>query len=171
MSRKIKLKRIFISWDFFGAAIFASIYGYLVNSDISADIVKNITALAVTTLSIIFSVYFAALAVLITSVDNEFKKFLQSFNAYTELIWSFKFTFLLIFLALTFSIILYVTSLFEMEKNIPGVYPLGIMVPYIFITIYSLFCTVSSSLDAIKYAEYRTKHALITKQVENNEDK
>lgn len=171
MIAKIKLKRILISWDFIGAVMCAALYALLVKSDTSAEILKDVTALAVSTLSIIFSVYFAALAVLITSVDNEFVKFLQRFNAYSQLIWSFRYTFLIIFLALIFSITLYVTTLFETSKEVQGIYPLQIVIPYVFITTYSLFCTVSSSVDAIIYAEYRSKFALATKQVDVKEDK
>lgn len=163
MGLKTKLKTIFMAWDFLAALVGASIYGFLVNMPASAEIVKEITVLAVSTLSIIFSVYFAALAVLITSVDNDFVKFLQQFGAYSDLIWSFKFTFLVIFIGLLFSIVLYVTTLFEIPKPIPGVYPLKIMFPYTFITIYALFCTVSASIDAIKYAEYRTKFLVVLK--------
>jgi hypothetical protein len=167
MSLKTKLKRIFIAWDLFAAIICAVLYVFLLTTPVTAEIIKEITALVVSTLSIIFSVFFAALAVLITSGDNEFVKFLQKFGAYSEIIWSYKFTLLVIFIALLFSIILYITALFEIPKRVPGVYPLIIMTPYVFLTIYALFCTMSSAIDAIKYAEYRTKY-LIAVNKEND---
>jgi len=161
MSLKTKLRRIFLSLDFILALGGAVLFAILMIGPASASTVKEISSLAVTTLSIIFSVFFAALAVLITSGDNEFVKFLQKFNGYTEIIWSFKFTFFVIFVALLFSIVLYVTTLFELAKQIPGVYPWFILSPYVFFSLYALFGTVLSTVDAIRYAEYRTKFLMV----------
>lgn len=168
MSLKIRLKRFIFSWDL-AAALFSSVlFALLVTQPVSAEIVRDITLLAVSTLSIIFSVFFAALAVLITSGDNEFVKFLQKFGAYTEIVWSYKFTVIVIFVALLFSIVLYVTALFEIPKKIPGVYPVIIVATYIFSAIYALFCTISSAIDAIMYSEYRTKFLMANKKKEIN---
>lgn len=161
MKQRIKIKRILLSADFFAALICAVGFAILMKTPASADIVKELTSLAITTLSILFSVFFAAMAVLITSGDNEFVKFLQTHNWFTEIVWSFKWTFYAIFTALVFSIVLYVTTLFELAKQIPGIYPYFILAPYVFFTLYSLFGTVLSTLDAIKYSEYRTKYIMI----------
>lgn len=163
-SLKNRLKRIFIAPDFILAFIGAALFAFLMIGPASAETVKEISSLAVTTLSIIFSVFFAALAVLITSADNEFVIFLEKNNWYTEIVWSFKFTFLIIFIALLFSIIMYVSALFELAKLIPGVYPWFILFPYAFVSLYALFGTVLSTVDAIKYAERRTKFLLVTNQ-------
>lgn len=171
MSLKTRLKRVFFSLDFVLAMGGAILFAILMVEPASSDTVKEISSLAVTTLSIIFSVFFAALAVLITSADNEFVKFLERFNGYTEIIWSFKFTFFVIFIALLFSIVLYVTTLFELAKQIPGVYPWFILFPYVFFSLYALFGTVLSTVDAIKYAEYRTKFLLVSSKKEEKKEK
>lgn len=162
MNKNNRVKIIFLSWDTIIAIIASIIYGLLANKTVSAIIVKEISLIAISTLSIIFSVFFAALAVLITAGDNDFVIFLQKSDTYANIIWFYKYTLLVIFVSLVFSIILYFISLFETQKNLPGVFPCLVMIFYVFLTSYSLLCTLGAAINAIKYAEYRTRylHAL-----------
>ncbi len=171
MNIRTKIKRFLLAPDFCIAFIGAIFFALFANGPISSDLVKEITSTAITILSIIFSVFFAALAVMITSGDNEFINFLQRFGAYTQIVWSFKVTFFALLIALLSSLILYLTSIFQLSKPISGVYPWFFTTPYIFLTFYALLSTAAASVDAIKYAEYRTKYLLAIEQMKNNSSK
>jgi hypothetical protein len=160
---KNALKSIFISWDFF-VAIFVAIALYLfLPSLIPAKIVKPIYEVSISVLSVIFSVFFAALAVLITAGDNEFVRFLAEEGLYKRIIFTFKVTLNLLFIALLFSIGSFITILPYTETDAQFVYAKGMVVLFAFITLYALLASINSTMDAIKYAEFRAAYLEITK--------
>lgn len=136
----------------------------VVRQCMSLDLAKEILGVSISTLAIVFSVFFAALAVLITAGDNEFVRFLQEDGSYTEIIWTFKFSLLILFFALIVSIVLFVVVLSYGDLGQTFYFPRWMLAIFVFITVYALFVAASSSLDAIKYAEYRAKYLEITRQ-------
>jgi hypothetical protein len=157
MKIRQKAKSIVISWDF--ALAFLSIFLMIlvVPSAIPAQVAKEIYATSLATLAIIFSVFFAALTVLITSGDNEFVKFLEEDGSFSQIVWSFKFTLLVLFVALVLSIGLFIFVLAKEAQGTIELHPGAITVAFAGFSFYALFSTLNSSLDAIKYAEFRVK--------------
>jgi len=119
-------------------------------------------------LAIIFSVFFAALAILITSGDNEFVRFLQSEGFYKKIIFTFKYTLILLFIGFILAISLFIGILPYALSTTVYIYPKLNFLVFTFIAIYSLFATANSSLDAIKYAEFRARFLEIIKEEPEN---
>lgn len=153
----------------FWAAIAISIAVYFaLPSKTEIDFVISIFELGVQVLSIVFSVYFAALAVIITAGDNKFVSYLQRLGVYSNLIWSFKVTLFLLFCALIISMILYVSVLpFSGQPIKDAYFPNWGFALYAFFTLWSLFGAATATLASISYAEYRVK--FITNQKENED--
>lgn len=163
MKSSTKLKRIVISWDFIIAVFICVLLLFVLPGQISLPIIKNIFEMGISVLAIVFSVFFAALAVLITAGDNEFVRFLQEDNSYSQIVWSFKFTILSLFFALITSIVLFVGVLPFVDAALSYTFPkLGVIL-YAFVAIYSLCAAANCTLDAIRYAEVRARFLQITK--------
>lgn len=160
---KYALKSIFISWDFIVAIVVAIALYFLLPSLVPAKIVKPIYEVSISVLSVIFSVFFAALAVLITAGDNEFVRFLEEEGLYKKIIFTFKVTLILLFIAMLFSIVSFVTILPYTETDIKFMYSKEMIVLFSFFTLYALFASINSTMDAIKYAEYRAAYLELTK--------
>lgn len=160
---KQALKSIFFSWDFLLAIAIAIALYFFLPLLIPAKIVKPIYEVSISVLSVIFSVFFAALAVLITAGDNEFVRFLEEDGSYKKIIFTFKVTLILLFIALLFSIFSFVTILPFTETDIEFVYPKIMVVLFAFIVLYALLASISSTIDAIKYAEFRARYLEVTK--------
>lgn len=160
---KHALKSIFISWDFIVAIVVAIALYFLLPSLVPAKIVKPIYEVSISVLSVIFSVFFAALAVLITAGDNEFVRFLEEEGLYKKIIFTFKVTLILLFIAMLFSIVSFVTILPYTETDIKFMYSKEMIVLFSFFTLYALFASINSTMDAIKYAEYRAAYLELTK--------
>ncbi len=164
---KYALKSIFISWDFLVAISVAIALYLFLPPLLPAKIVKPIYEISVSVLSVVFSVFsvfFAALAVLITAGDNEFVRFLEEDGLYMKIIFTFKVTLIALFVALLFSIFSFVTILPYTETDLLFVYSKEMVVVFSFSTLYALFASVNSTMDAIKYAEFRASFLRITKK-------
>lgn len=114
--------------------------------------------MGISVLSIIFSVYFAALAIIISASDDDFVYFLEAEGHYTAILSTFKFSMFMIFTALIYSIILFAKTAYSLGMNSNYIQHHGWMVLYSFIFSYSLFCVFNSTIDALKYSHYRTKY-------------
>lgn len=161
---KNALKSIFVSWDFLVAAAVAIVLYVLLPPLISAKILKPIYEISISVLSVIFSVFFAALAVLITAGDNEFVRFLEEEGLYQRIIFTFKVTLILLFVALLYSIGSFIAILPYAETDINFVYAKAMVVLFAFITLYALLASINSTMDAIKYAEFRASYLQVTKR-------
>jgi len=156
-------KSVLFSWDLWCALGLIVIMAFVVRHDVTAQTAKGVFEISVTVLSIVFSVFFAGLAVLITAGDNEFVKFLEEDGAYREIIWTFKFTLFLLFFALISAIVLFV-SVLPLDDLQLYTFPKWLLLLFGFITTYSLFAAFNSSLDTIKYAEYRARFIEIMRE-------
>ena len=162
MSKK-HLESIFLSPDLF-AAVIISIVIYLVSpTRIRISIIVEILRIAISVLSIVFSVYFAALAIIITSGDNDFIDFLEEDGSYSHIIWTFKITLLLLFFSLVVSIIIFTTIIpFENLDVNTRWFPKWGAILYSAFSSWSLFAAALATLDSIRYAEYRAEYISIT---------
>lgn len=122
------------------------------------DLVKDYYNVGISVLSIVFSVFFAALAVIITASDDEFVTFLEVTGDYSRLVGTFKFTLGLLFAALILSILLYVYTAARIAHKILEQNKLCCTV-FSFLFFWSLLAAFLSSYDAIKYSEFRKRFA------------
>lgn len=152
------ISRYVFSMDFILSLIFTgTIFSILIftgNESITLSVVEKLTHVGITVFSVLFPLFFAALSIIISSSDDEFSKFLQERGYYQEIIKTFKFTLLLIFISFIYSIIFFstVNVLFE---TLPLNFFYYISISYMFILLYSLFAAFTSIIDSIRYAERR----------------
>jgi ABC-type uncharacterized transport system fused permease/ATPase subunit len=160
-------KSIFYSWDIYVALLVVISLLFILPSQVPFTATKEIFTVSISVLSIIFSIFFAALAILITAGDNEFVQFLQEHNDYQKIIWTFRMTLLLLFTALIVSIGFFVAGNMYDSQAFFVYFPKWSIVLFGFCVTYALFASLSSTMDAIKYAELRARYIKITKQKEN----
>ena len=166
----MKIKNIIFSWDLAFTIILTILTYCFFPTNLKNELTKDIFGVGISILSIVFSVFFAALAIIISSGDNEFINFIESNgNHFTKIITSFKYSLLLLFLGLLYSVIVY-TYTSNLLSNKILLQSKWILIIFVFIFFYGLFASVNSTLDAIKYAEFRTRFLLIIqkKSVDKN---
>jgi hypothetical protein len=154
----MKLSNIILSWDFVvsivGALVVATILPDMIETEFSASFYM----VGITVLSIIFSLFFAALAILMSSTDNDFIIYLEEKKQFTRLMASFKFTLALLFASLIYSIILYVVSDYDIKKShIPKEQSKWFFCGFVFLFSYGLLATAFSIKDTISFTHFRTK--------------
>jgi hypothetical protein len=172
MKRLDILKSFFLTWDIYVSLAVVVVLGFLIKDDISLSIVKEILTVSISVLAIVFSVFFAAMAVLITAGDNEFVRFLEEDGSFKQIAGIFRVTLLLLFIALLISIILFVIIVSFSGEDDVYIFPKWGLLVYSFLALYALLSAINSSLDAIKYAELRARFLAITKKNDKtSEDK
>ena len=156
----MKLKDILLSWDLLCALIIAGFIGIISPFWLPNEFVKDLYSIGISVLSIIFSVFFAALAIIMSSSDDEFVVFLEEEGDYTKIITSFEVSLGIIFVALIYSIIIYgISSYWFVNKHInQQYYWLSI---FCFLFLYGLFAVANSAIDAMLFSKYRTNYLKI----------
>jgi len=149
-------KNIVMSGDFIFSFFVSVIVYFVLPEKVPNEFSRDIYNVGITSLSIIFSVYFAALAIIISSGDNDFIDFFEQEGDYTKLIKNFRYALWLLLIALLSSISLYTTTSFLIyQKEVNQVKYL--IVGFSFLSLYGLLATFMAANDAIKYALYRVK--------------
>jgi hypothetical protein len=153
----MRISRVFLSWDFALSLLAAVATVFFCPSLISMSMAKDFYSIGVSVLSIVFSVFFAALAIIMSSGDNEFITFLHEDGTYSEIIWSFRFTIIILFVSLLGSLAEYAYVGFRLAHKAEwqSKWFLVIFVGYF---TYSLFAVALSVLDAIKYSSVRVRY-------------
>lgn len=153
-----KVKMVAFSYDTGVAILMALIVGFALPGKIRADFCASFYNVGISVLSIIFSVFFAAMAIIMSSSDNEFIEFLEEKQHYTQLMFTFYFTLVMLFASLSYSIVLNIYTDFFVKHNKEGV--LGNKTGFvIFVALfsYSLISTGLSVKDTLMFSKFRTK--------------
>lgn len=141
-------------WDLIAAVVVALVVATCSPRWVPASLCKDLYLLGTSVLSIIFSVYIAALAIVISSADDAFVKFLEEDGSFSDLLWGFETTLVLLFLALVFSVVAYSLTSVQIARDLPLQHLSGIVV-FVFLFAYSLGATLASTLTSITYARRR----------------
>jgi hypothetical protein len=139
---------------------------YFLPQWISGDLIKDLLSMGIGVLSIIFSIFFAALAFIIGASDDEFVGFLEEYGLFTKLINTFKWTVGSLFVSLFYSIIVYIIASFKLSESKDYVFSEILLAVFCFLFFYSLIATMISTNDAIKYSNRRIKYV----NLKRNED-
>jgi len=159
----MKANEIFWSLDFAVALIISVLVSYVLPFWVSNELAHDLYNIGISVLSIVFSVYFAALAIIISSSDDDFVRFLEEEGDYTGIVNSFQFSLGALFVALLYSLVLYAvtaawTSAGHREQQFWWLSIFAFLFPY------GLFAALYSTIDSIKYAKRRTKYLNITRK-------
>lgn len=158
------------SYDTIIAFVLAILCIYFLPTWVGGALIMSLLEMGIGVLSIIFSIFFAALAFIISASDDEFVAFLEKDGLFTRLIGSFKWTVLSLFLALIYSIIIYVITSFGMSKDESFEMSEYVMTVFCFVFFYSLIATLLSTNDAIRYSKTRIRFIQMTNNKKTNDE-
>jgi len=162
-----KIKRVISSWDLWISLMLSVTVWIFLPFFNPTTFLKNFYLAGLTTLSIIFSVYFAALSLIISSSDNSFIRFLKNKNIYAKILFNFKFTLTVVFIALLMAVALFLFSGYQVAHEVDSQRILFLAL-FIFFFSYSLFSTFKTAKFAIEYADHRAK--FLEKKSENTQE-
>ncbi|WP_046745543.1 hypothetical protein [Kordia zhangzhouensis] len=170
---KKKLTEIFrtyiYSYDTIIAVTLTILCVFFMPSWTKGELIKDLLGMGIGVISIVFSIFFAALAFIIGASDDEFVSFLEEYGLFTKLINTFKWTVFSLFVSLLYSIIIYVIIAFKLSESKTFIFHETLITIFCFLFFYSLIATMQSTNDAIKYAKRRIKFTQIKKA--NSEQK
>lgn len=162
----MRVSNIILSWDFLVSIILTLVTALILPTMLNMGFCEAFYNIGITVLSIIFSLFFASLAIVMTSSDNEFIDFLEENNDFTALLNTFKVTLFMLFLGLIYSIILFVSTNYFI--NIFGDKYQQHKIFFLlfeFLFSYSLLATALSVKDTIVFSILRAKY--LKKRKEN----
>jgi ABC-type uncharacterized transport system fused permease/ATPase subunit len=152
----MKFSNIILSWDFVISIVLTLATAIFLPTMLKMSFCISFYNTGITVLSIVFSLFFAALAIIMTSSDNEFIEFLEEKNDFSALLCSFKITLAMLFLSLIYAIVLYISSDYFLKNNDPAFEQHKIFfLVFEFLFAYSLLSTALSVRDTIKFSDFR----------------
>ncbi len=119
-------------------------------------LVKDFYGTGIGVLSILFSVFFAALAIIISSSDDDFVAFLEEDASYTRIVNTFRFTLVLLFVALLFSLCLYGYTSIRLHAGFLYQSRWWSLI-FEFLFLYALLAGLAASLDSVSYSQHRSR--------------
>jgi ABC-type uncharacterized transport system fused permease/ATPase subunit len=165
-----RLKAILKGWDLWTAIIFTIIVSYFLPDYINMKFTLSFYNVAMTVLSIIFSLFFTAMAIIMSSSDNDFIEFLEQKNTFTELLWSFKLTLLVLFISLISSILLYTGTSYWLETYSDKIWFQNkyLLLFLLLIFSYGMAATWACIMDTIRFSKYRSEFLSDQKKTNHN---
>jgi hypothetical protein len=159
-----RLKSVFVSWDMAITVLVTGVACFIVPNYLNMKFLISIYNMSITILALIFSLFFAALAIIMSSSENDFIDFLEEEKLFSQLLWSFKVTLIILFLSLIYSVILYTITSYQIETYHEAYlqHNLFFLILLAMFT-YSMGATCLSVYDTIKFSEYRSKFNRFTK--------
>ena len=159
-----RFKSIILSYDFIITLFCVIITNFLLPDYLNMKFALSFYNVAMTVLSIIFSLFFTAMAIIMASSDNEFIEFLEKKNTFTELLWSFKVTLFILFVSLILSIVLYSGTSYWIESNSETTWlqNSNLLLILEFNFLYGMIATWFCIIDTVKFSKYR---AIFLKQM------
>lgn len=154
----MKLKNIILSVDFCLSITITLISLITLPKELKSIFACSFYSVGISVLSIIFSLFFTCLAIIMTTNDNDFVKFMEESNLFTKLLNTFKFTLCLLFLSLVYSIVAFQYFDFFVktfgDKHTQSKF---YFLFFEFLFAYGLTATAMCVYDTIKFSSYRTK--------------
>lgn len=149
-------RSLFFALDFWAACAASVLVRVTLPALIKNELAKDFYGVGLSILAILFSVFFAALAIIMASTDDEFVKFMEAAGDYSRLISTMRFTLYSLFIALIVSILLYVYSAYRISSGV-GCQHWWLLDSFSFLFIYALFASLSTTHDAIRYSQNRVR--------------
>ncbi len=156
--------RMLISADLIVSVGVVFLTSYFVPKQVSNTLCKDLYAVGISVLSIIFSVFFAALALIMSTSSDEFVTFLEEHKLFSLLLWGYKFTIWLLLIALLASLTLYsITSFWLSQSPAPLTQNRTLLLVFELLFLWGITATASAVFAAIKYSHKRSDFLLSVK--------
>ncbi|MGO8717588.1 MAG: hypothetical protein ACLQMO_00035 [Acidobacteriaceae bacterium] len=153
----MRIYKIVLSWDFAVALALTIATAKFCPRTVPMAMAKDFYSVGVSVLSIVFSVFFAALAIIMSAGDNDFVAFLHEDGSYSQIVWSFRFTVSALFLSLVVALTEYAYVGFRMAHKAEW-HSKWFLVVFVACFSYSLLAVALSVHDAIKYSSVRVRY-------------
>ncbi len=164
----MKFKDIVCAWDFLCALVVTVILSQVLPDRIDSGFARDFYNIGISVLAIVFSVYFAALAIIMSASDNDFALFLEEEGDYSAIVQTFKFSLTILFVALIYALVSYgITLAWIAAKKTDQ--SMWLFIPYAFLFLYGLLTVANATQDAIKYSEFRIRYLKAKKDAPKKE--
>lgn len=166
----MKISSLILSWDFVVAIVLTLVTALILPNELSIEFCKSFYGVGISVLSIVFSIFFAALAIIMASSDNDFIEFLEEEGDFSALINTFKVTLIMLFISLIYSIVLYVISDYHLTNPANSVetqYKAFFLI-FEFLFCYSMIATGLSVKDTIVFSNFRSRFLSMKNKKEEN---
>jgi len=152
-----KIRKYFFAWDFLLSAVLSGVLIFALDWPGRADI-KLVLDISITTLSILFSMYFAIFSLLASTASNDFVLFLEGKeNLFSVILSDFKFSMIVLFIALLSAILGRVSI--GMESGLfSGHLKILISSFYLFALFYSVSVCASLAMQIIHFNTQRVRY-------------
>jgi hypothetical protein len=167
----MKLGYIIRSPDFVISAILGIVLYLFIPELVKITFFLSSYMIGITVLSIVFSLFFAALAIVMTSSDDEYIVFLNDLNVFDKLRGMFEFTLGSLFVSLVYAIVVYIISDY-IRTQVEGDY-LGHKIFFIIFAClfcYSMLATLPSVWHTLKFSQYRVQYLTHQRKITNVEE-
>lgn len=155
----LRLRDVVVAADFASGVVAFALTAYFAPERIGMALAKDLFGTGLSVLSIVFSIYFAALATFASASDDDFIAFLEQDNSFSEIMGALRFTLALLFAALLLAIVAYATTAIAMSILPDGsTQSRWWLAGFAFFFCWSLFATNNSAGDAIRYAIARMRY-------------
>lgn len=154
-----KLNSILLSYDTLGSIVLTCIICFFLPQKINIDFTIGVYTIAISVLSIVFSLFFAALAIIMSAADSGFISFMEKKGKrFTFLLFTFKTTLLMLFISLAYAIVIRSYSDYLMKcwtiKSTPLINK-SYFLFFVLLFTYSLLSTALSIKDTFMFSKYR----------------
>lgn len=148
-----RLRKLILSYDTVIALVIVIISNFIIPCELKNQFCYKIYEVAITVLSIIFSIFFASLTVIMAFPDNKFIALIEKDNKlFTALLNYFKDTLYALFISLVITIIIYITTSYYGE-NISG--NRNLFIAFLGVFTYSLIATITAVNATLKITSSR----------------
>jgi hypothetical protein len=154
---KAIVRKYIKSWDFIISVTITLVTAFIIPNYIKVSFAEDIYSVGITVLSIIFSLFFAASAIIMSSSDNDFIDFLEEEKHFSILLETFRFTLISLFVSLIYSIVLYIITDYLLKYSGDAFTQNKVWFLIFELTfIYSMLATGLSVLDTVNFSKYRS---------------
>lgn len=155
-----KINSVLLSYDMLGALLMSGVVCFFLPEYINAEFTTSFYSVGISVLSIIFSLFFAALAVIMASSDTDFIEFMEEKGRFTFLMYTFKVTLIMLFISLSYSIVVNAYTDYWIKKaagNSTHKSHKIYFVLFVFLFTYSMIATGLSIKDTFMFTKFRLK--------------
>ncbi|MDB5125170.1 MAG: hypothetical protein JWP94_3299 [Mucilaginibacter sp.] len=154
----MKVSEIILSWDTLIALLITGLTCSLLPTNLALEFCSEVFTIGITVLSIIFSLFFASLAIIMTSSADKFIVFLEEKGDFIALLNSFKITLIMLFISLSYTIGLFFYTVYLIKDNLSHEkQSYYFFLSFELLFVYSLVSTALSINDTIIFSKMRAK--------------
>jgi hypothetical protein len=164
----VKYRSVIVAWDFGAAILCSAVAAVLLPKWVPSAFAQDIFRISVSVSSVLFSIFFAALALIISSSNDEFIAWIEEAtdpgeeSDYQIIVAAFRFSLFMLFSALIVGLCLFGYTSFRIANTVDFQHKAFVSV-FAFLFSYGLFCAISSLMQAIKFSSLRSQFAALKK--------